>query len=141
MGIVKPQSRHVLVPELGKVEKISAKILALLKLSFMTQIYTVEIHHQGEVHTIEVPEDKQILRAAGAAGIYLPTSCSAGVCTTCAAQILEGQVEQGEGMGVSTELQAQGYALLCIAYPRSNLKIVTEKEDEVYELQFGQHQR
>jgi ferredoxin len=107
----------------------------------MTQTYTVEIHHQGEIHTIEVPEDKQILRAAGAAGLYLPTSCSAGVCTTCAAQILEGQVEQGEGMGVSTELQAQGYALLCIAYPRSNLKIITEKEDEVYELQFGQHQR
>ena len=55
--------------------------------------------------------------------------------------ILEGEIEQGEGMGVSPELQAQGYALLCIAYARSNLKIVTEKEDEVYELQFGQHQR
>ena len=107
----------------------------------MTKTYTVEIHHQGEIHTIEVPEDKQILRAAGAAGIYLPTSCNAGVCTTCAAQILEGEVEQGEGMGVSPELQAQGYALLCVAYARSNLKIVTEKEDEVYELQFGQHQR
>jgi ferredoxin len=124
-----------------KWRNISARDPGILKLSFMTQIYTVEIHHQGEVHTIEVPEDKQILRAAGAAGLYLPTSCSAGVCTTCAAQILEGQVEQGEGMGVSPELQAQGYALLCIAYPRSNLKIVTEKEDEVYELQFGQHQK
>jgi ferredoxin len=132
---------NLLVPELGKVENISSNILAHYNYYFMTQTYTVEIHHQGEVHTIEVPEDKQILRAAGAAGIYLPVSCSAGVCTTCAAQILEGKVEQGEGMGVSPELQAQGYALLCVAYPRSNLKIVTEKEDEVYELQFGQHQR
>lgn len=131
----------MLVPELAKVENISARDPGILKLSFMTQIYTVEIHHQGEIHTIEVPEDKQILRAAGAAGIYLPTSCNAGVCTTCAAQVLEGQVEQGEGMGVSNELQAQGYTLLCVAYPRSNLKIVTEKEDEVYELQFGQHQK
>ena len=107
----------------------------------MTKIYTVEILHQGETYTIEAPEDKTILRAAGATGLYLPTSCSAGVCTTCAAQVLEGQVEQGEGMGVSLDLQAQGYTLLCVAYPRSNLKIVTEKEDEVYELQFGQHQR
>lgn len=107
----------------------------------MTQTYTVEIHHQGEIHTIEVPEDKQILRAASAAGLDLPVSCNSGVCTTCAAQVLDGKVEQGDGMGVSNELQAQGYALLCIAYPRSNLKIVTEKEDEVYELQFGQHQR
>jgi ferredoxin len=107
----------------------------------MTKIYTVEIHHQGEIHTIEVPEDKQILRAACAAGIELPTSCNSGVCTTCAAQVLEGTVEQSDGMGVSMELQSQGYTLLCIAYPRSNLKIVTEKEDELYEIQFGQHQR
>ena len=107
----------------------------------MTKTYTVEIHHQGEIHTIEAAEDKQILRSAAAAGIYLPTSCNSGVCTTCAAQVLEGEVDQAEGMGVSLELQAQGYTLLCIAYPRSNLKIATEKEDEVYELQFGQHQR
>jgi ferredoxin len=107
----------------------------------MTKTYTVEIYHQGETHTIEVPEDKQILRAAAAAGLYLPTSCNAGVCTTCAAQILEGEVEQKDVMGVTPELQAQGYALLCVAFPRSNLKIATEKEDELYELQFGQHQR
>ena len=107
----------------------------------MTKTYTVEILHQGETYTIEAPEDKTILRAAGAAGLYLPTSCSSGVCTTCAAQVTEGEVEQGDGMGVSTELQAKGYVLLCVAYPRSNLKIVSEKEDEVYEIQFGQHQR
>jgi ferredoxin len=40
-------------------------------------------------------------------------------------------------MGVSPELQAEGYVLLCIAYPRSNLKIETEKEDIVYDRQFG----
>ena len=82
-----------------------------------------------------------ILQAADAAGLNLPSSCNAGVCTTCAAKILEGKVEQGEGMGVSPELQAQGYALLCVAYPRSNLKIESEKEDELYELQFGQFQK
>lgn len=103
----------------------------------MPKTYTVEIHHQGTTHTIEVPEDKQILKAAYAAGIYLPSSCNAGVCTTCAAQILEGTVEQSEGMGLSPELQKEGYALLCVAYPRSNLKIETEKEEEVYERQFG----
>jgi ferredoxin len=40
-------------------------------------------------------------------------------------------------MGVSPELQKQGYALLCVAYPRSDLKVETEKEDIVYQLQFG----
>lgn len=102
--------------------------------------YTVELHHQGTTHTIQVPDHQTILAAANALGLDLPNSCTAGVCTTCAAQILEGSVEQGEGMGISPELQAQGYALLCVAYPRSDLKIETEKEDTVYHLQFGQFQ-
>lgn len=102
--------------------------------------YTVEIQHQGNVHVLTVSEDETILAAAQAAGLDLPTSCSAGVCTTCAAQILSGTVDQSDGMGVSPELQAQGYALLCVSYPRSDLKIETEKEDTVYRLQFGQFQ-
>jgi ferredoxin len=101
-------------------------------------IYTVEIQHQGQTHTLQVPEDQTILAAAQAEGIGLPSSCNAGVCTTCAAQILEGSVDQAEGMGVSPDLQAQGYVLLCVAYPRSNLKIESGKEDTVYQLQFGQ---
>ncbi|MEO1067665.1 MAG: 2Fe-2S iron-sulfur cluster-binding protein [Cyanobacteria bacterium J06638_6] len=104
----------------------------------MTTSYTVEIHHQGTTQTITVPDDQTILAAAQAVGLDLPTSCGAGVCTTCAALVLEGEVEQGDGMGVSTELQEEGYALLCVAYPRSNIKLETEKEDIVYQKQFGQ---
>ncbi|MGG6238292.1 2Fe-2S iron-sulfur cluster-binding protein [Nodosilinea sp. AN01ver1] len=104
----------------------------------MATSYTVEIHHQGTTQTLTVPEDQTILDAAQAAGLDLPTSCGAGVCTTCAALVTEGEVEQSDGMGVSTELQAEGYALLCVAYPRSDIKLETEKEDIVYQKQFGQ---
>ncbi len=103
----------------------------------MSNIYTVQIQHQGTSYTIEVPEDQNILETACAAGIELPSSCNAGVCTTCAAQVLEGTVEQVDCMGVSPELQKEGYALLCVSYPRSNLKIESEKEDMVYQRQFG----
>jgi ferredoxin len=106
----------------------------------MANTYTVELLHQGKTHHLTVPEDQTILAAADAAGLDLPSSCNAGVCTTCAAQVMSGTVEQGDGMGVSPDLQAQGYALLCVAYPRSDLKIETEKEDRVYYLQFGQFQ-
>ena len=102
--------------------------------------YSVEINHQGTVQTITVDEQQTILDAAHAAGIDLPTSCGAGVCTTCAALITEGSVSQEDGMGVSQELQDKGYALLCVAYATSDLKIDTEKEDEVYQAQFGQFQ-
>jgi len=107
----------------------------------MSNTYTVEINHQGKTYSLTVPENQTILAAAQAAGIDLPTSCGAGVCTTCAALITEGTVDQAGGMGVSAELQTLGFALLCVAYPRSNIKLESEKEDRVYHLQFGQFQQ
>ena len=104
----------------------------------MSNTYTVEIHHQGNTQTIEVPEDQKVLVAAREAGIDLPISCEAGVCTSCAGKLLEGEVEQSDGMGLSPELQGEGYALLCVSYPRSNLVVETEKEEEGYSRQFGQ---
>lgn len=104
----------------------------------MANTFTVEINHQGTVTTIQVPEDQTILSAAQEAGLDLPFSCSAGVCTTCAALLTEGSVDQTDGMGVGPDLQAEGFALLCVAYPRSDIKLETEKEDIVYQKQFGQ---
>lgn len=104
----------------------------------MGKTFTAEISHQGQVHHVQVAEDQTVLEAAHAAGVDLPTSCGAGVCTTCAALITSGTVNQADGMGVSPELQADGYALLCVAFPTSDLKLVSEKEDEVYARQFAQ---
>jgi ferredoxin len=104
----------------------------------MGNTYTAEISHNGTVFTITAPDDQTVLVSAQTAGVDLPTSCGAGVCTTCAAQILEGEVEQVDAMGLGPEIVAKGYALLCVSYPRSNLKIESNKEDIVYGLQFGQ---
>jgi ferredoxin len=104
----------------------------------MSNTYTVEINHQGKTYTIQVPSEQTILEAATDAGIDLPFSCSAGVCTTCAAQLISGEVEQSDGMGLSPELQAEGYALLCVSYPLCDLKLESEKEEMVYQRQFGQ---
>jgi ferredoxin len=104
----------------------------------MTTTYNVEFIHQGKTHSLQVPEDKTILSVAEEAGLELPSSCNAGVCTTCAGKIINGgTVDQSEGMGVSPDLQNQGFALLCVSYPRSDLKIETEQEDTVYQNQFG----
>ncbi|HIK03467.1 MAG TPA: 2Fe-2S iron-sulfur cluster binding domain-containing protein [Trichormus sp. M33_DOE_039] len=103
----------------------------------MSKTYTVEILHQGKTHTLQVPEDKTILSVADEQGLDLPSSCHAGVCTTCAGQIISGTVDQADGMGVSPELQKEGYVLLCVAYPRSDVKVETEKEEVVYQKQFG----
>jgi ferredoxin len=107
----------------------------------MSKTYTVEIQHQGSKHVLSVSEDQTVLAAAQTAGLDLPSSCNAGVCTTCAAQLLSGTVDQTDGMGIGPEICNQGYALLCVAYPRSDLSVETEKEEVVYHLQFGQFQK
>jgi len=107
----------------------------------MVPTYTVTIRHRdtNRTYTLEVPADRYILQTAENQGAELPFSCRNGACTTCAVRILEGEVDQPEAMGLSPDLRRRGYALLCVSYPRSDLLVETQDEDEVYELQFGRY--
>lgn len=107
----------------------------------MSDTYTVVCEINGTSHSFSCSPDQTVLAAAEAAGVDLPSSCCSGVCTTCAARIHEGTVHQPDAMGVKAELQEQGYALLCVAFPRSDLKLIAGQEDALYEAQFGQYQK
>ena len=65
--------------------------------------------------------------------------CRNGACTSCAVKVISGKLAQPEAMGLSPKLQDRGYALLCVSYPRSDLEVETQDEDEVYMMQFGRH--
>lgn len=107
----------------------------------MPRRFTVEIRdrQRQRQYRVSVPEDRYILQTAEAEGIDLPFACRNGCCTTCAVRVLEGDLAQPEALGLSLELRRQGYALLCVSYPCSDLVVETQDEDEVYELQFGRH--
>ncbi len=111
------------------------------KLEFMTRFYTVHIRDRriNQTYTIQAPENRYILHTAENQGVDLPFACRNGACTTCAVRVLSGELYQPEAMGLSPDLQRQGYALLCVSYARSDLEVETQDEDEVYELQFGQY--
>lgn len=107
----------------------------------MKKFQTIRIHNRqtDTWHTLEVPEDQYILQYAETQGVQLPFSCRNGACTTCAVRVLSGEIHQPEAMGLSPQLKQRGYALLCVSYPRSNLVVETQDEDEVYEQQFGRY--
>lgn len=107
----------------------------------MTARYTVVAAINGVSHTFTCSDDQTVLAAAEAAGVELPSSCCSGVCTTCAAKLRSGTVHQPDAMGVKAELQQEGYALLCVACPRSDLEVLGGQEDALYEAQFGQYQK
>jgi ferredoxin len=103
--------------------------------------YTISVELDGARHTFSARADQTVLAAAKAAGIALPNSCCAGVCTTCAALLRSGSVDQPDAMGVKAELREKGYALLCVSFPRSDLDLLAGQEDALYEAQFGQYQK
>ena len=107
----------------------------------MTQNYQIKIHDRqtGTHHQVNVPSDRYILHSVENQGLELPFSCRNGACTACAVRVKSGHLSQPEAMGLSPQLQSQGYALLCVSYACSDLEVETQDEDEVYQLQFGQY--
>lgn len=107
----------------------------------MIPLYNIRIRDRrtNTLYTVQVPENRYILHSAENQGTDLPFACRNGACTTCAVRVISGELYQPEAMGLSPELQQNGYALLCVSYPRSDLEVETQDEDEVYELQFGRY--
>ncbi len=58
-----------------------------------------------------------ILDAGRAAGIDLPFSCKGGMCSTCRAKLLEGEVKMAKNYALEPHEVAAGYVLTCQAYP------------------------
>jgi len=106
----------------------------------MSTTHPITIHwrQQGRVIQHEVPEGEYILRSFEQQGDTLPFSCRNGCCTACAVRILEGEIDQREALGLSRDIRAKGYGLLCVARATGPLVVETQDEDEVYDLQFGQ---
>lgn len=87
-----------------------------------------------ENYVVEVSEDDYLLDALEDVGFRLPYGCRFGACVTCAARMLEGEVDQSEGVALKSAQEAMGYVLLCIAYPRADcaLEVGVECQDDLY---------
>jgi ferredoxin len=104
-----------------------------------THIVTIRDRTAGKDYIVEVPEDQYILQTAEQQDAKLPFLCRNGACTSCAVKVIAGELAQPEAMGLSPKLKDKGYALLCVSYPRSDLEVETQDEDEVYQMQFGRY--
>ena len=90
-----------------------------------TETYTCEFVEEGV--EIEVAEDEYVLEAALDEGIELQYSCLQGVCASCSAKV-DGEIAQSEERVLTQWEKQQGYGLLCVAYPRSDLTIRSNEE-------------
>ena len=61
-----------------------------------------------------------ILDSARASGLPAPFACKAGVCATCRARVVSGEVEMAARYGLTDEEVAAGYVLTCQSVPKGD---------------------
>lgn len=89
------------------------------------EVSQVTITVDGRTYEVSVPYKKPTILDAGLdEGINLPYSCKGGVCTTCRAKLLKGQVEMDCNYGLEDAEVEEGYILTCQSHPRTPTCIV-----------------
>mmetsp|Transcript_16730 Transcript_16730/g.46327 ORF Transcript_16730/g.46327 Transcript_16730/m.46327 type:complete len:169 (+) Transcript_16730:62-568(+) len=81
--------------------------------------------------SFECPEDVYILDQAEEEGVELPYSCRAGSCSSCAAKVVKGSIDQSDQAFLDDGQMGEGYCLTCVTYPTSDVTIKTHCEEQL----------
>jgi len=99
----------------SQAHKVQADIDASkLKTSSAKSVH-MTILLDGKEHEVALSPDEHVLDAALNAGLDLPFSCKAGVCSTCRCKVTQGEVTMDKNFTLEADEMAQGFALSCQA--------------------------
>jgi len=81
-----------------------------------------------------VSSKKPLLDSLRAQSVDLPYGCRYGGCITCAAKLIQGEVDQRAQVALNNRQLANGYVVLCIARPLTDciFEIGVESHDKLY---------
>ena len=97
------------------------------------KIFKVEIsNRRGKSYKVE--DKRPLLDSLKEQGVDLPYGCKYGGCITCAAKLVCGEVDQRRQVALNNRQINDGYIILCVARPLSNLilEIGVESHDKLY---------
>jgi len=102
------------------IEKHHARVL-----QYAGQVSEVVVRADGRSISYELSADgENILDGALSHGADLPFSCKGGVCATCKARLVEGEVDMDLNHALSEEDIANGFILTCQAHPVTDRVVV-----------------
>lgn len=107
----------------GATKKIASAHSTRSEGSFDASIIVIQDGMQFDFHLQS--DGSTLLDAAMRAGADLPFSCKGGVCSTCKAKVLEGEVEMDLCYGLEPDEVAAGYVLTCQSHPKSQKVVVS----------------
>lgn len=95
--------------------------------------YTITLANRGNA-SYEVDAKRPLLDSLREQGVDLPYGCKYGGCITCAAKLIDGEVNQKAQVALNNRQIDNGYVILCVARPLRDctLKIGVESHDTLY---------
>ncbi len=99
----------------------------------MASRHRITLANRGGL-SYEVDDGSPLLVTLEEHGVSLPYGCRYGGCISCAAKLLDGEVDQSEGVALNGRQVRDGYVLLCVARPQSDctLDVGVESHDKLY---------
>lgn len=87
---------------------------------------TISIQLDGRNFDVTIPTNSEttILDAAMQQGADVPYACKGGVCCTCKAKLIEGEVSMDVHWGLEQEEIDQGFILTCQSHPKTEKVVV-----------------
>ena len=82
----------------------------------------------------EVKGQKPLLQELRDQGVDLPYGCQYGGCITCAAKLLNGEIDQRSQVALNNRQINDGYVILCVAKAKTDctIEIGVESHDKLY---------
>ena len=85
---------------------------------------TIKVDGRSFDFNLSFNDDTSILDAALKQGADLPYACKGGMCCTCKAKLIEGEVIMDVHWGLDEEEIEQGYILTCQSHPKTEKVVV-----------------
>lgn len=87
--------------------------------------HSVQVTIDGRTTEVKIPEEGvSILDAALAADLDVPYACKGGVCSTCRAKVVQGEVRMDVNYALEDDEVAEGYVLACQCHPLTDNVVV-----------------
>ena len=83
----------------------------------------------GVARSLTIPAETSLLDTALANNLDAPYACKAGVCSTCKAKVLQGEVEMVANHALEDYEVEAGYVLTCQSYPVSEKTVVWDYDE------------
>ena len=104
---------------------MEAFTLPKLKFSGKNLLSDVTIKLKGKDINVQIPGNKTILQGCISNNEQIPYSCRYGMCSTCKAKCVDGEISMIDGHMLPEEEVEDGYVLTCVSYPTTE-KVVLE---------------